>query len=139
MISARRRHPLTMLWLLTLALVAAAVVSIDLGSTRLSVPQLTAALLGQGDQIEQLVIVQMRLPRLLLSLLIGAGMAVSGVILQGITRNDLASPDTVGVNAGSGLGMMFLLVILAEISSEKRKMITSENKGKYKIAVRPFG
>ena len=47
----------------------------------------------------------------MLSILIGAGVAISGVILQGITRNDLASPDTVGVNAGSGLGMMFLLVM----------------------------
>ena len=52
----------------------------------------------------------MRLPRLALSILIGASVAVSGVILQGIARNDLASPDTVGVNAGAGLGMMFFLV-----------------------------
>ena len=42
------------------------------------------------------------------------GVATSGVILQGITRNDLAGPDTMGVNAGSGLGMMFLLVALTD-------------------------
>ena len=60
----------------------------------------------------------MRLPRLVLSILIGAGVAVSGVILQGISRNDLASPDTVGVNAGSGLGMMFLLVLFPTAAAQ---------------------
>jgi iron complex transport system permease protein len=56
------------------------------------------------------VILQMRLPRMVLSILMGAGLAVSGAALQGVARNGLASPDTLGVNAGSGLGMMLLLV-----------------------------
>ncbi len=97
--------------LLSLGLLAAAVVSLDLGSTRLSPWQIVATLAGHGEPQHELVILQLRLPRLVLSILIGMGLAVSGVILQGITRNDLASPDTVGVNAGSGLGMMFLLVM----------------------------
>ena len=111
MIPFRRLHATAILLLLTLTLLVVAMVSLDLGSTRLSLSQVAATLLGQGEWIDNLVILQMRLPRLVLSILIGAGVAVSGVILQGITRNDLASPDTVGVNAGSGLGMMFLLVM----------------------------
>jgi iron complex transport system permease protein len=105
-----RRHPTTILLLLTLTLFAVAAVSLDLGSTRMSLGQVATTLLGQGQWIDNLVIFDLRLPRLVLSILIGMGVATSGVILQGITRNDLAGPDTVGVNAGSGLGMMFLLV-----------------------------
>ena len=105
-----RRHPTTILLLLTLTLLAVAAVSLDLGSTRMSLGQVAATLLGQGEWIDNLVIFDLRLPRLVLSILIGMGVATSGVILQGITRNDLAGPDTVGVNAGSGLGMTFLLV-----------------------------
>jgi iron complex transport system permease protein len=97
--------------LLSLVLLAVATVSLDLGSAQLSPRQILAALAGHGEARHELLILQLRLPRLVLSVLIGVGLAVSGVILQGITRNDLASPDTVGVNAGSGLGMMFLLVM----------------------------
>jgi iron complex transport system permease protein len=105
-----RRHPTTILLLLILTLLAVAAVSLDLGSTRMSLGQVAATLLGQGEWIDNLVIFDLRLPRLVLSILVGMGVATSGVILQGITRNDLAGPDTMGVNAGSGLGMMFLLV-----------------------------
>lgn len=98
------------LLLLTVTLLAVAVVSIHLGSTRMSLGQVVATLLGRGEWIDNLVVFDLRLPRLVLSVLIGIGVATSGVILQGITRNDLAGPDTVGVNAGSGLGMMFVLV-----------------------------
>jgi len=111
MIRSHRLHPTAMLLVLTVTLMTVALVSLNLGSTRMSLPQVAATLLGQGEWTDNLVILQMRLPRLVLSLLIGAGLAVSGVILQGITRNDLASPDTLGVNAGAGLGMMFLLVM----------------------------
>jgi iron complex transport system permease protein len=51
-------------------------------------------------------------------MLVGAGLAVAGVVLQGISRNDLASPDTVGINAGSGLGMMLLLVVFPDTSQQ---------------------
>ena len=112
MIGPRRFHRRTVLLLLTLVLLAVAAASLLLGTAKLSGWQVLMALFGQGETPQQsLVILQMRLPRLVLSVLIGAGLAVSGVILQGISRNDLASPDTVGVNAGSGLGMMCLLVL----------------------------
>ena len=54
---------------------------------------------------------QVRLPRVVIGLLVGIGLAVSGVVLQGMTHNDLASPSTLGINGGCGLGIMFLLVM----------------------------
>ena len=106
----RRWRPRTILIVLSVVLVGVAIVNLGLGSARLSGTHIVAALLGRGDWLGNLLIFQLRLPRLVLAMLIGASMAVSGVILQGITRNDLASPDTVGVNAGSGLGIMLFLV-----------------------------
>ena len=108
--SRPRLSPTTVLVLLTLGLVAAAAAALMLGSHRLSCQQVLATLAGRGDWTQNLLVLHVRLPRLALSILIGASVAVSGVILQGIARNDLASPDTVGVNAGAGLGMMLFLV-----------------------------
>jgi iron complex transport system permease protein len=112
----RRRHPRTILLLLTAILVAVGLLSLVLGSTRLSLVDVSRALLGLGSWHDHLIILEMRLPRLVLSILVGAGLATSGAILQGVTRNDLASPDTVGVNAGSGLGMLLLLVLCPGIA-----------------------
>ncbi len=95
---------------LLLVLLVAALISLDLGSTNMSWPQMIATLLGHGYWVNNLVIFDLRMPRIVMSVLVGTGLAVSGVILQGITRNDLASPGTVGVTGGSGIGMTFLLV-----------------------------
>ena len=106
----RRLSPTTVLLVLTLVLAVAAVAHLMLGSSRLSCGQFLATLAGHGDWKQNLLVLHLRLPRSVLAMLIGASVAVSGVILQGISRNDLASPDTLGINAGSGLGMMLFLV-----------------------------
>jgi iron complex transport system permease protein len=109
--SHRPKNPIWLLLTLFVLLAATAVAVLVLGSTRLSASQVLSTLVGRGDELENMVILQMRLPRLVLGVLLGAGLAVSGAVMQAIARNDLASPDTLGVNAGSGLGMMFLLLI----------------------------
>lgn len=103
-------RPTVVLVILGGALAAAMIVSLQLGSTRLSTGQVLGALMGRGGWTENLIVVDMRLPRLLACVLAGAGLSTAGVLLQGLSRNDLASPGTVGVNAGAGLGMMLLLV-----------------------------
>lgn len=117
MIRSARLHNWATLALLTAVLAIATVVSLDLGSTQMSWSQITATLAGRGEWLDNLVVFEMRLPRVVLSALIGAGLATAGVLLQGITRNDLASPTTVGVTAGSGLGMMLLLVAYPTVSA----------------------
>lgn len=106
----RQKNPLTTLLLLAVTLVAIAIISIGLGLTDMSFRRLASTLVGQGQWIDNLVVFDLRMPRIMLSILIGIGVATSGAVLQGMTRNDLAGPDTVGTNAGSSLGMMFLLV-----------------------------
>lgn len=93
------RRPRAVLLVLALALLGTSLVSLLLGLERLT-------------RLEfDLVVFHFRLPRLVLAVLIGAGVSVSGAVLQGVSRNDLASPDTLGVNAGSGLGIMLLLLL----------------------------
>lgn len=66
---------------------------------------------GQGTPQQELILFEFRLPRMVISLLIGAGLAVSGCIMQGVSRNGLADPGILGINAGAGL-MVMLFVLL---------------------------
>lgn len=58
----------------------------------------------------QLIVRTLRLPRLLAALLCGAGFAVSGALMQGVTNNPMASPSILGVNAGAGLGLAIAMI-----------------------------
>lgn len=101
---------------LTLALsglvLAAALVSLTSGAAGLGAGDLLAALAGEGlGPRDQVVLYDIRLPRLALGLAVGAALAVSGVLLQGLFRNPLADPGIVGVSAGAGLGAVLAIVL----------------------------
>lgn len=87
---------------------AVALLSLSLGPAMLSPEELWAGLLGQNDAACA-ILFAIRLPRLLGALLSGAALSVAGVLLQGTLGNSLASPNTVGVNAGAGLFSVLLL------------------------------
>ena len=57
------------------------------------------------------IILMIRLPRLVLGVLVGAALAVSGVVMQGLFRNPLADPGLVGVSSGAGLGAVGIIVL----------------------------
>lgn len=71
--------------------------------------------LGTADGTNAFIVNTLRLPRSLVAFLVGVGLAVSGTILQGLTRNVLAAPDVVGVNAGAGLAAVTLIVALPSV------------------------
>ena len=87
--------------LLLLLLVGVSVVSIGLGSIHIPVVQVLKSLVGLGDSTHQLVVLELRLPRIAVAVLVGASLAVSGAILQALIRNPLASPDLVGTTNGA--------------------------------------
>ncbi|WP_332060336.1 FecCD family ABC transporter permease [Bartonella sp. CB74] len=60
---------------------------------------------------DYLIFIDIRLPRIILGLLVGASLAVSGVLMQGLFRNPLADPGIVGVSAGAGLGAILAIVV----------------------------
>ncbi|UUM31979.1 iron chelate uptake ABC transporter family permease subunit [Vibrio japonicus] len=86
------------------------VASLFIGAVDLSVAQVRQALFSASEF--DFIINQYRLPRLVLALGVGAGLGLSGALVQGIIRNPLASPDLMGISAGAGLAATALLVYL---------------------------
>ena len=99
-----------------LVLVAIAIAGLLFGSAALSLDQVLNGLLGNGSPLAHTVLLNLRLPRLLVAMLAGATLAVSGLLLQGVVRNPLAGPEIVGVTSGAGLGAMLVLVLLPTAS-----------------------
>jgi iron complex transport system permease protein len=82
------------------------VLSVCLGAKRISAGDILGGIFGREKaNTEQLIIWDLRLPRAISALFIGAFLAVSGAVIQGITRNPLASPSIMGVNQGAILAM----------------------------------
>lgn len=98
---------------LAVAMVAVSLLSLSAGASGVSLSGTLAALLrGEAlDPADQLVLLQIRLPRLAMGLLVGAALAVSGAVMQGLFRNPLADPGLVGVSAGAGLGAITAIVL----------------------------
>ncbi len=101
-----------MFGILSVALVAAALVSVGVGAVAVSPRSLLQALalkvgitgLGVPDARDLTILVQLRLPRVAAALLVGASLAVCGVVMQGLFRNPMASPEILGLSAGGSLG-----------------------------------
>ena len=96
---------------LTLAVLAllCAVLSLGLGPAHLGWGRAFAALTGQGDPIATTIVWQLRLPRSLLALMIGAMLGAAGAALQGYLRNPLADPGVLGTSSTAALGAVLAL------------------------------
>lgn len=80
------------------------------GSAPMTNAQFFGAIAGrEGFETQRLILLSVRLPRMLAGILAGAGLSVSGVLLQSITDNALASPNIIGVNSGAGIAVALLL------------------------------
>lgn len=86
------------------------IVSMNTGYAKLSPMDTLRTLLGRGTPKETLILFDFRLPRIVVSILVGMGLALSGCIIQGISRNPLADPGLLGINAGAG--MMVILYVM---------------------------
>lgn len=89
---------------------ACALASLALGASDVPLPRVAALLLAPDDSTESLVLHTLRLPRTLVALLAGAALAVSGLMLQAVTRNPLADPGILGVEAGGALAILVMVV-----------------------------
>lgn len=87
------------------------------GSVSFTPNEIFSAVLSKEQTPAKLIVLNMRLPRVLSCALVGICLSLSGCILKGIMRNDLASPSTVGVTAGAGFVGYITLVVFPEYSS----------------------
>jgi len=103
----RRPKRLRALWLLAVVaiLVALMAASVMIGSREVSWNDVLAALGGSADGFNEAAVAK-RIPRTLLAVIAGAALAVSGAVMQGVTRNPLADPGILGVNMGASLAVV---------------------------------
>lgn len=95
--------------LLALTLLLASAGSLFAGDVWLSPARVASALTGSRDTLAGLVVLELRLPRLVLALLVGGILGLSGAVLQGLLRNPLAEPGLLGVSAGASLGAVLAI------------------------------
>ncbi len=98
---------------LLLLLLAAALLSLAVGASGTSLWDALAGVFG-GEPLsvrDRIVLYDIRLPRTVMGMLVGAALAVSGAVMQGLFRNPLADPGLVGVSAGAGLGAIIAIVL----------------------------
>ncbi|OIK00876.1 iron ABC transporter permease [Streptomyces sp. MUSC 14] len=107
---ALRHVPLFLTGLAALALCAA--LSLVLGTRSVPLSTVADALFGHAHGREALVVTELRLPRTVIGLAVGAALGVAGAVAQGITRNPLASPTTLGINAGAGFAVVVAIYAL---------------------------
>lgn len=98
---------------LWLALAAVGLASLKLGPVPISWHDVADALLRQDgpSSAERVIVREIRLPRVLTGMLVGAALALAGALLQGIFRNPLAGPEIVGASTGSALGAVSALAL----------------------------
>jgi len=105
-----------MILLLLAANVAAVIVCVGMGSTIISPIAVIRTLLGIGEPSDAMIIFSLRMPRVLIAVMVGAALAVSGALLQGIVRNPLTSPDIIGITGGASLGTVIFILYFSHLS-----------------------
>ncbi|EMN3918243.1 iron-enterobactin ABC transporter permease [Citrobacter farmeri] len=100
--------------LLTIGCLFFALWGLRSGALPLEIPQIIAALTGDAPRSLTMVVTEWRLPRVLMALLIGAALGVSGAIFQSLMRNPLGSPDVMGFNTGAWSGVLVAMVLFGQ-------------------------
>lgn len=97
--------------ILSVALIFTLGLSISQGAVPMSLSDIWQALLHKGDPLKQTIVWDLRIPRIIASMLVGAALGMSGALLQGMLRNSLASPFILGISSGAGLVTVAMIVL----------------------------
>ncbi|MFC7219414.1 FecCD family ABC transporter permease [Streptomyces polyrhachis] len=97
--------------LLALAAAGAGVLLLGTGDFPLAPGDVVATLLGHGEPGQEFIVRELRLPRLLVALLVGACLGLAGAVFQSVSRNPLGSPDVIGFGQGSVVGALTVIVL----------------------------
>jgi iron complex transport system permease protein len=112
----RRIRMVTVFMILIILLLAGIWLEINAGYRKISPEEMWEILKGGGTKSVRYTLLNLRLPRIFTSLLVGVGLAVSGCVIQGVSRNDMAEPGILGINAGAGLFVAAFLVLVPQSS-----------------------
>ena len=87
-------------------------ISLNTGSLSISPSDVIKTLIGQGSKAHEIAIFKLRLPRIVIGILVGTALAISGTILQGVTKNDLADAGILGINSGAALFVVVYIYLM---------------------------
>jgi iron complex transport system permease protein len=96
---------------LALALFVTIVVCLSVGVISIPFDRVISVLLGGGNGTERQVIMNLRLPRVVLAAIVGASLALAGATMQGLFRNPMASPSVLGISSGAAFGASLAIVL----------------------------
>ena len=96
--------------ILLVLLIIIFLLSLNTGLIKIDPLTVINTFLGNGSEQDELLLLEFRLPRIVIAVLIGMGLAVSGTVLQGVVKNPLADPGIIGINAGAGLAVMIFVI-----------------------------
>ncbi|MEN3039069.1 MAG: iron ABC transporter permease [Candidatus Kryptonium sp.] len=91
-------------------------IGVSEGGVKFELDRIFNFLLGQADEIDKVIIFQIRFPRVLASIFAGGGLAIAGAILQAIIRNPLAEPYILGISSGSAFGAVVSIALIGSFS-----------------------
>ncbi|RED75781.1 MULTISPECIES: FecCD family ABC transporter permease [Cohnella] len=114
---AKRKRNIIVLIVLFVAIILAFMASMNTGFIRLSPSDLVNTLFGNGTAQQNLILYEFRLPRIVISVLIGAGLALSGCVLQSVSRNALADAGIIGINSGAGFMILMYVAFFPTITA----------------------
>ncbi|MGW0423502.1 FecCD family ABC transporter permease [Streptomyces sp. NPDC003015] len=104
--------------LILLAALTASVVLIGTGDFPIPAGDVLKTLLGNGNAGQEFIINELRLPRVLVGLLVGASLGLGGALFQAISRNPLGSPDVLGLSQGATAGALTMIVLFSGTATQ---------------------
>ncbi len=123
-VGRRQRRRLFVLGAAALTLLLAALAALGAGAMAIPPGEVLRTLLGLStDPFAASVVLDLRLPRVLTGILVGAALALAGAAMQGLFRNPLADPGIVGVSSGAALGAVIVIVALGEAAEPSRALL----------------
>lgn len=107
--SVLTKKNVSVLTILVGLIVTVFLVSLNTGTFKIPPMDVLKSLVGLGAEDQSVILFEFRMPRMVIAILVGSALAMSGAILQGLSRNPLADPGIIGINAGAGLTVVIFV------------------------------
>ncbi len=117
----KRAYTVTMVFILIS--IVAVLISLNTGTLRLSPFKVIQTLFGYGDFKSSTILFEYRIPRILITMLAGVGLGISGAILQGLSRNPLADPGILGLHSGASFGLIIFVTYFHSLDEKASILI----------------
>ncbi len=112
--NTKNRNKFIMLVILLVIFIISLFLSVGMGAVNVSPKEIIQALTTNKGTANYHIIWNIRLPRTIVSVLVGASLSLSGAIIQGVMRNSLASPSIIGVSSGAGFTALIILILFPQ-------------------------